>query len=305
MSSRVSPQKKYSILLCEDQAEFATELQQQLSPYYEIEYCNALPELINRLAEKGANNTLPDILLLDLYWKKSEAISDDARETVSQAAKDFWDKYLEDLKAQVNTALAPHALMYLSLIREKYGPQSLPIMVYTRAGPYILEEYQIEQVYANNATFLIKYYDAALKNYLIRRCIARDRLEYDVFISYASKDRHIALELHDNLCKDNIDVFMSEKTIAAGDAWTERVRTALIASRLIVIVLTPNSLESQWVMAEAGAGWALRKQVVPVTMLVDASNVPVVISQFQMRRFETETEKKEFIKELKDVFLQG
>jgi hypothetical protein len=40
-------------------------------------------------------------------------------------------------------------------------------------------------------------------------------------------------------------------------------------------------------------------------MLVDASNVPVVISQFQMRRFETETEKKEFIKELKDVFLQG
>jgi len=296
--SSIGRPKRYSILLCEDQEEFAEELKDQLSSYYEIEECNELPKLMNCLTERHANNTFPDILLLDLYWRKNENITAAAREMVSDVAKKFRDEHIEYLKTKVNTALAPHALMYLSLIRERYGPESLPIMIYTRAGPYILDAYQIEQIYDNNASFLIKYYDSVLKNYLIRRCIERDRLEYDVFISYASRDRHIATELRDNLSKQNVEAFMSEKTIAAGDAWTEQVRRALIASKLIVIVLTPNSLESQWVMAEAGAGWALQKKVLPLRMLVDAANVPIVISQFQMRRFETETEKRQFVEEV-------
>lgn len=290
-------ENNYSLLLCEDQEEYADELRDDLDDYFKIDICSNLEGLVPRLEELQSKNQMPNILLLDLYWKKHKQISDEERSKISKLVDDF-RQYINDFKNNVSDVLAPHGLMYLSLIREKFSAATLPIMMYTRAGPFTLDGFQIEQIYENNANFLIKYYDPALKNYLIRRFIERERLTIDAFISYSSKDRLIAEEMKSRLEKQHLNVFMSEKTIKAGDTWTNVVKNAITSAKVVVVIVTPNSIDSEWVMAEAGAGWALGKTVIPAIMLVDTGNVPLIISQFQMTRCETEHQKVQLVKEI-------
>ena len=93
-------------------------------------------------------------------------------------------------------------------------------------------------------------------------------------------------------------MFVAQKSIRAGEIWTERIRKAITSSKIILLLLTPNSIDSDWVKAEAGAGWAMQKIVVPVSMLIDIRNVPIVVSQFQMRPGETEKDRSKLIDEI-------
>jgi len=76
-------------------------------------------------------------------------------------------------------------------------------------------------------------------------------------------------------------------SIDPGRVWSEEIRLALQSSEAALIILTPNSLKSAWVMAEAGALWVLDIPFVPALMFVERRLLPELISRRQDRDITT------------------
>lgn len=98
--------------------------------------------------------------------------------------------------------------------------------------------------------------------------------EYDVFISYSHQDGDKGNWLADALRKASIRVFLSSSELAAGDNFSEEIKEALRDAGELWVLASPRSLESEWVMTEWGAAWAMGKRVVPVLHNCSARDLP-------------------------------
>ncbi|OEU63955.1 MAG: hypothetical protein BBJ57_13940 [Desulfobacterales bacterium PC51MH44] len=76
--------------------------------------------------------------------------------------------------------------------------------------------------------------------------------QYDIFISYSHHDSQLAESIYSKLNDAGMRCFLAEKDIAA-ERWEDRIRDALRASQRILLLITPNSKDSPWVVAEHGA----------------------------------------------------
>jgi len=128
---------------------------------------------------------------------------------------------------------------------------------------------------------------------------------YDAFISYRSEDLALATEIAADLEARSMRTFLASRNLATGMVWTEEVRQALLASRVLLIVLTPNSATRPWVMCEVGASWALGKPLIPALLYVDPKTLPEVITSYQCRRIETVQGRKALVEELAELCLVG
>jgi hypothetical protein len=79
--------------------------------------------------------------------------------------------------------------------------------------------------------------------------VSRD-FEYDVFVSYSSKDRAVVQQLAERLKDEGLKVFIDQKSIKPGNDIVQTLHEALVSSRVYVICLSPNAIESHWVLAE-------------------------------------------------------
>ncbi len=122
--------------------------------------------------------------------------------------------------------------------------------------------------------------------------VAEEAQAYDIFISYSHKDESLAGELRDLLAEKGLRCFMSSSDIGTGDLWTETIRNALMSAREILLLITSDSVDTQWVLIEAGAGWALGKRMVPALLKVDPELLPEPIKRRQAQRIDT-TESRE------------
>ena len=71
-----------------------------------------------------------------------------------------------------------------------------------------------------------------------------------VFISYASADRHTAELLRARLQEYGIDVWI-DRDIDAGEPWSATIETALASARCVIVLWSPASVSSTWVLREA------------------------------------------------------
>lgn len=67
-----------------------------------------------------------------------------------------------------------------------------------------------------------------------------------LFLSHARKDESLARELGERLARGGFTVWMSEDQIGPGENWAKKIGKALDESELMVILLTPKALESDW-----------------------------------------------------------
>jgi hypothetical protein len=121
---------------------------------------------------------------------------------------------------------------------------------------------------------------------------------YDLFISHSSKDAKIAGEIGMLLSARGLSFFMAEHRIEVGAKWQDRIRDGLLTSRELLIILTPNSANSSWVMAEVGAGWALGKTTNVCSLFVDLSQTMELITATQVRDIATQADKDALASEL-------
>jgi TIR domain len=81
----------------------------------------------------------------------------------------------------------------------------------------------------------------------------QDDPRWDVFISYASKDRALAKKIEDDLVAAGFRVWRDGAVIRPGERLRERIEEGIRASAVVLIVLSARSLASRWVLNELDA----------------------------------------------------
>lgn len=107
----------------------------------------------------------------------------------------------------------------------------------------------------------------------------------DVFVSYSVKDQALADAIAGHLGNAGLTYFMAPKSIRPGEAWADRIRIELQACRYLVVLLSPNSIRSEWVTTEWGAAWALGKHIIPVLYRCDPGALPPRLASIQVCDF--------------------
>ncbi|MFD8543455.1 TIR domain-containing protein [Streptomyces sp. NPDC059649] len=84
-----------------------------------------------------------------------------------------------------------------------------------------------------------------------------------VFLSYAAQDATEARRLEQELALTGIDVW-SDRKLKAGDQWTQVITEALESAEVILVLISPSSLASEWVTREWQVALMRSKRVIPV-----------------------------------------
>ena len=121
---------------------------------------------------------------------------------------------------------------------------------------------------------------------------------YDVFLSYASGDNDVAIELKNAFERKGMRCFMAEKDISVAFQWEVSIRDTLATSRWVLLLLTPRSITRPWILIESGAAWALGKDIIPALVHVSPEDLIDPIRRYQARVIETTSQRNKLIKEL-------
>lgn len=91
----------------------------------------------------------------------------------------------------------------------------------------------------------------------------------EVFLSFIHEEEDWTKETNqfiEGVFPDQIDSFFSsdENAIYAGDDWMTRIFDELKQSKVLVSMLSPQSISRPWINFEAGAAWMRDTKVIPV-----------------------------------------
>lgn len=110
-----------------------------------------------------------------------------------------------------------------------------------------------------------------------------------VFISWSGeRSKELANALRDWLpcVLQYVEPFVSDKDIAAGERWAQKIAGELETSNFGIICITPENLNSEWILFESGA---LSKsmqdgKVIPLLFGLELSDLSGPLSQFQAKK---------------------
>ncbi|MBW7880651.1 MAG: TIR domain-containing protein [Anaerolineae bacterium] len=88
------------------------------------------------------------------------------------------------------------------------------------------------------------------------------------FISYSRRNTNFAERLARDLNDAGVEVWIDFRQIHAGERWKDEIRRGVERSEVIVIVLSPDSVVSEWVQFEINYGREKNKVLLPI-MVVD------------------------------------
>jgi hypothetical protein len=106
-----------------------------------------------------------------------------------------------------------------------------------------------------------------------------------VFISYSRKDIRFARRLAGDLEKAGFDVWWDISDLKGGDDWVRFIPAAIEASQYFVVLLSPDSIQSEWVAKEYTYAIVKRKKIVPA--MIKPSAVPFALQTINYVNFTT------------------
>lgn len=106
------------------------------------------------------------------------------------------------------------------------------------------------------------------------------KFQYDVFLSYSERDHLQAQTVHEKLERAGATVFMAPKALSAGDDFAENIRKSLVGAQELWVIVSPSSLNSEWVTTEWGAAWVLEKRTIPILFRCDIPQLPERLRRF-------------------------
>ena len=98
----------------------------------------------------------------------------------------------------------------------------------------------------------------------------------------------------------DLRVFMASRNLQAGDNFSEAIRSALVESREVCLLATPQSVKSQWVATEWGAAWVLKKRITPLLLQCQVSDLPHRLQEIQCKDFHEVTKYLAEVKERRE-----
>ena len=106
------------------------------------------------------------------------------------------------------------------------------------------------------------------------------------------KDANFAQRLAGDLQRMGVRVWIAPQNILPGEGWVKAIERGLRESSHVVIALTPNAVASQWVEKETEVAIARerRGQIEVIPLDVEACQVPLLLSSYQMVSFRRDYE---------------
>ncbi len=134
----------------------------------------------------------------------------------------------------------------------------------------------------------------------------RSKQALRIFLSYAVVDREYAHKLHSLLSqRPNLYTFTPEM-LSAGEDWESKLKDELSRSDIFVVVLSPNSIDSKWVLHELGAAWALNKPIILVVTHPEIlSKIPMDLRKVQLVEIKHLESHPEAIDQILDLCYKG
>ena len=104
-----------------------------------------------------------------------------------------------------------------------------------------------------------------------------------VFISYSRKDIKFARRLAGDLENAGFDVWWDISDLKGGDDWVRIIPVAISASQFFVVLLSPDSIQSEWVSKEYTYALINRMKIVPA--MIRPCSVPFALNTINYINF--------------------
>lgn len=103
------------------------------------------------------------------------------------------------------------------------------------------------------------------------------RRRHLVFVSHATYDKFLAKVICERLEANGIATYRDDRDIEGGDSIPESIRMAIEQCDELAVLLTPQSIQRQWVLVEIGIAIGMGKRIVPLLYHVATESIPECI----------------------------
>jgi hypothetical protein len=104
---------------------------------------------------------------------------------------------------------------------------------------------------------------------------------YHVFLSYSRHNTDIMHRLRDDLTRYRYSVWTDQGIHAGSEVWQREIEKAIRSADFFVLILTPESVNSEWVRREIGYAQNLRKIIIPLLAGGDETITPFELTNYQ------------------------
>jgi hypothetical protein len=101
-----------------------------------------------------------------------------------------------------------------------------------------------------------------------------------IFISYSRRDIDFVQRLAKDLQANGIEVWYDLSGLEVGTRWGKEIQNGIQQSQYFLAVLSPNSIESEWVEKEFFYANSLKLKIIPV--LYRLCNLPVYFNNLHV-----------------------
>lgn len=130
------------ILYFDDEDEYVSTLEEEHGETYQIVHKDDIGQLKNLLDKLEGTKEWPDLLLLDVYWPKTKKLDSEVqsvRDETQKALKGRVEPEIHNLNEVYTKMFTPIVVdKWLEIVRKKYGPEKLPIVLYSSKGHFLL-----------------------------------------------------------------------------------------------------------------------------------------------------------------------
>lgn len=140
-----------------------------------------------------------------------------------------------------------------------------------------------------------------------------------IFISHITDEKGVAQTFQTYIRKifgDNIPIFVSSdyKSIGGGKEWFGEIITAIKNAKVVIVLLSKESVDKRWINFEAGIGLGAECRVIPVTIgNIDKGDIGPPLSQLQVRDLKDNSDAlgvfhdigEELTKEVNDINIEA
>lgn len=111
---------------------------------------------------------------------------------------------------------------------------------------------------------------------------------YVVFISHSSKDSWIATVIGEKIEDLGAVCWLDEKDLEGGDVIAADIIRGIDACHEAIVLISPNSVKSQWVAFEIGGVRAQHKRVTPILNNVNSEDMAPLkdVKAIELNKFE-------------------
>lgn len=115
-----------------------------------------------------------------------------------------------------------------------------------------------------------------------------------VFISYSHSDSDFAERLATQLVRHRTNVWLDKWEMRVGDSLLNRIQDAITDSSALLVILSPNSVKSEWCNKELNAGLIREldeKRVIVLPLLIEDCEIPLFLKDKMYADFRTNFDK--------------